>query len=169
MGKKFSYLLLQLVAMSAVFPSSASYAAGGGGMELVVFDCQPNHSLYIKGLVLYDVTPVLNKQTIFLDTLTDDQKVQECQLTPTDKVEVKIGANPSRPRNNNVTITLNGHYIDTFTYEHPNYSYTYIFTESLIRPLRIDYIGASDETKEKKNLTPGAGDAQPDADSTPHK
>jgi len=146
------------VSMISILLMYSFLAYADGGVELVYFNCQPNHSLYVKGLFLFDITPVLDNRTLQLGKLQPEQGMQECQLSPTDKVVVQINGNPDRPRNNNVTIMMNGKYIDDFTYENPNKSYTYIFQvpnrlASPNEPIRIEKI-ESVETEARKTLAP---------------
>ena len=105
------------------FPAWADW-----GREMVYYDCQPNHSLYVKVFVLYDITPVLNEHTIWLDQLTDKQ-TRECQITPTDKAIVQIGVSRTHPRNNNVSVLVNKNGLGTATFDQ-KHAYTFVVTNN---------------------------------------
>lgn len=126
MAKTLSCLLF----LAALLLPACSYARpGGGGMNVVLFDCEPG-SLYVRGLVLYDIVPVLNKWTFEVDRLKPGQQKQTCQVSPTYKVTMILQADPAHSLNDEAVLIVDGDEVGLLTFDDPDKSWTYIFTTS---------------------------------------
>jgi hypothetical protein len=106
-----------------VFLSSPAVAAT---VEVVHYICKPErHTLYVGTSVVSEAMVGSTADIIPIDdSLTEDRKTQSCNLSPTDKVVVKIYSDPSNERNDNVYISINGKYLNDLPFDEHEYSYT---------------------------------------------
>jgi hypothetical protein len=113
----------------AIFLSFPSVAIAGG-KTLIYYECRPNDHLIVRTFTLSDVEAVLNDDVLAVDQLTGVQ-TRECQVTPSDKVSIRIGISKDYPRNSNMQISINGHEIARSSFYDPNHAYTYIISKEM--------------------------------------
>lgn len=145
--------LQKCLMLTVVFCSFASVAYADGGQELLYFNCQPGHALYVRGLTLFDISPIFNEKTIDVRNLQTDQKSKDCQLTPNDKVVLQVFTNPNFSKDDGFSLKLNDKVIGQYDFNNVKQSKTYIFAKAIDGTISVQLIETT-EAKKRTSITP---------------
>jgi hypothetical protein len=112
--------------------SLAKASPNTGGIDLVIFDCQPNHSLFVKAITIFDIKPKLDEHTIDIKKLSSTL-TKECQVTGPEKAIVKIEKGAAY-RNYSVTVFVGEKLVGIFKFGNPYVSATFIIKNEANAP-----------------------------------
>ena len=124
----FLFLALALFAPGISLLSSPPAFADGGAM-IVYFNCSPDkHAAYVKTAISYEPIPDFDKHITSLDTVNDEGKMLECNISQTQRLTINIRKSSSHPTNNNLIVTLNADYLGDLTFQ-PYHDASMLVTE----------------------------------------